>query len=138
MGFVGAITQLGADLVRPHDIEVSAEAHEGSHQAMVERVVWLGFGCRLEAVLGDGQRVTVQATRAQVDQAELRAGEIVYVRAMRSYRFDDGLDDGGAMPRGSGARFGAGVDGGVDGGFSDLVDGARRPRRGPPHAIHRI
>lgn len=89
MGFVGAVTQLGDRYVRPHDIEIRGDHVEDAHQAMVERVVWLGFGCRIELVLDDGQRVTVQTTRAQVDQLEIRSGEIVYVRALRGYAFGD-------------------------------------------------
>ena len=94
MGFVGSVTRLGDAYVRPHDIDVTTSAGEGSYQAMIERVVWLGFGCRLEVVLDDGQRVTVQATRAQVDHWELRAGDIVFVRALRSYRFPAPGGDG--------------------------------------------
>jgi hypothetical protein len=88
MGFVGAMTELDSRYVRPHDIELRQTPGEGSREAMIERIVWLGFGCRLELVLDGGQRLTVQATRSQVDQLDLRTAEIVHVRALRSYRFD--------------------------------------------------
>ena len=87
MGFVGAVTRIGDALVRPHDIELSAVQTEGTVQAMVDRVIRLGFSCRLEILLDDGQRATVQATRAQIDQLDLRPGEIVYVRALRRHVF---------------------------------------------------
>jgi len=87
MGFVGAVTRIGDALVRPHDIELSAVQTEGTVQAMVDRVIRLGFSCRMEILLDDGQRATVQATRAQIDQLDLRPGEIVYVRALRRHVF---------------------------------------------------
>ncbi len=88
MGFVGAVTRIGDQLVRPHDIEISNTPVEAGTQAMVERVVRLGFSCRVEVQLGDGERVTVQTTRAQVDQLDLNQGDIAYVRALRGQRFE--------------------------------------------------
>lgn len=92
MGFVGAVTRIGEQMVRPHDIELSNTPTEASVQAMVERVVRLGFSCRVEVQLGDGERATVQTTRAQVDQLDLNQGDIVFVRALRGQRFEPAVD----------------------------------------------
>ena len=82
MSFLGATTKLGDALVRPHDIEVLADSSDGSHQAMIERVLGLGFHSRVDAVLADGSTVTVQLTRAHAQQLELSVGDIVFLRQM--------------------------------------------------------
>ena len=82
MSFLGQTTQLGDVLVRPHDIEVLADAVPGTHQAMIERVLGLGFHSRIDAVLADGSTVTVQLTRAHAQQLEIRVGDIVFLRRM--------------------------------------------------------
>src|SRR5205823_10667988 len=43
MSFVGPVNRLGETYVRPHDVAVSLEPDAGSSEAMVERVVHLGF-----------------------------------------------------------------------------------------------
>jgi sulfate/thiosulfate transport system ATP-binding protein len=82
MSFLGATTQLGDVLVRPHDVEVLHDPSPDAHQAMVERVLGLGFHSRIEAVLADGATVTVQLTRAHAQQLEVRVGDIVFLRRM--------------------------------------------------------
>jgi sulfate/thiosulfate transport system ATP-binding protein len=82
MSFLGATTRVGDTLVRPHDIEVLADPAPGTHQAMIERVIGLGFHSRLDAVLADGSTVTVQLTRAHAQQLELAVGDIVFLRPM--------------------------------------------------------
>src|SRR5215213_3534444 len=49
MSFLGPVTRLRGDLVRPHDIEISPDPTAGSLAARVERVVSLGFEVRLDA-----------------------------------------------------------------------------------------
>jgi len=81
MRFLGPVTQLGEALVRPHDIALSVDARPGSSEAQVARVVHLGFEVRAELVLGDGQELAVQLTRAEADELELGVGDIVHVRS---------------------------------------------------------
>jgi sulfate/thiosulfate transport system ATP-binding protein len=82
MSFLGATTRLGDVLVRPHDIEVLADPATGTHEAMIERVLGLGFHSRIDAVLPDGTSVTVQLTRAHAQQLEIAVGDIVFLRQM--------------------------------------------------------
>jgi sulfate transport system ATP-binding protein len=49
-------------------------------EAMVSRVVHLGFEVRVELELPDGEMARAQLTRAQTDELELARGDIVYVR----------------------------------------------------------
>ncbi|MDR0342803.1 MAG: TOBE-like domain-containing protein [Nocardiopsaceae bacterium] len=80
MGFLGPVTRLGGELVRPHDIDVSTGRHPAASEAIVERLVSLGFTTRLEATLADGQPVTVQLTRAQAAELDIGTGDIVFLR----------------------------------------------------------
>jgi sulfate transport system ATP-binding protein len=80
MSFVGPVSRLDGKLVRPHDLTVSLEDGEGSVEAMVARVVHLGFEVRIELELPGGERARAQLTRAQTEQLELVRGDIVYVR----------------------------------------------------------
>jgi sulfate transport system ATP-binding protein len=82
MGFLGPVTTLGGQFVRPHDIRVATTPTAGSHQAKVERVVSLGFETRIVATPGDGQPpVTVQLTRNQINDLALKVGDTVYLDA---------------------------------------------------------
>jgi len=81
MRFLGPVTQLGEALVRPHDIALSLDVRPGSFEAQVARVVHLGFEVRAELVLGDGQELAVQLTRAEADELEIAVGDIVHVRS---------------------------------------------------------
>ncbi len=81
MEFLGPVTKLGESLVRPHDLALAHEASSGSVEAQIARVVHLGFEVRVELVLGDGEEVAVQLTRAEADELELSDGDVVYVRS---------------------------------------------------------
>jgi sulfate transport system ATP-binding protein len=87
MGFVGSSHRLGDGFVRPHDLELGLEPNGATVEAMVERVVKLGFEVRVELVLGEGERLSAQVTREQAEELELERGQIVYVRPTRSRVF---------------------------------------------------
>ena len=80
MGFLGPVSTLDGKLVRPHDVSISLAAAPGLIEAMVERVVHLGFEVRVELELKGGEAARVQLTRAQVEELEIKDGDIVYVR----------------------------------------------------------
>ena len=80
MSFVGPVNRLGDTFVRPHDVEVLHEPDEGSAEAMVERVVHLGFEVRVELKLGDGRELWAQVTRETAQQLELQEGQILALR----------------------------------------------------------
>jgi sulfate transport system ATP-binding protein len=80
MSFVGEVNRLGDHFVRPHDMEVLAHPAERTTEAMVERIVQLGFEIRVEFSLSDGGEIWAQLTRAEIEEMELREGQIVYVR----------------------------------------------------------
>jgi sulfate transport system ATP-binding protein len=82
MGFLGPVTQLGAELVRPHDVKIAPLPEPGSSEAQVTRVVHLGFEVRVELALADGGAANVQLTKAEADELELADGDIVHVRTV--------------------------------------------------------
>ncbi|MFD6674028.1 sulfate/molybdate ABC transporter ATP-binding protein [Rhodococcus zopfii] len=97
MSFLGNVSKLNGQLVRPHDIRLGrtpelAEARTegtaeslGITRATVERVVHLGFEVRVELHNeATGESFTAQVTRGDAQALGLRAGETVYARATRA------------------------------------------------------
>ena len=110
MGFVGPVSRLGDRLVRPHDVTIALEPGEGRIEAMVKRVVHLGFEVRVELELPDGSVARAQLTRAQAEELELGRGDIVYARPPAGGPVEPSLqgpasDTPGAPQVGAGAAF---------------------------------
>jgi sulfate transport system ATP-binding protein len=80
MSFVGPVSRLGDAYLRPHDIQILPEADATSTEAMVRRIVRLGFEVRVELTLPDGREVWAQITRDKADELELSDGQILPVR----------------------------------------------------------
>jgi len=80
MSFIGPVNRLGDAFVRPHDIQILPEADGSGTEALVERVVHLGFEVRVELKLGDGRDIWAQVTRESAQQLELQEGQILAVR----------------------------------------------------------
>ena len=80
MGFLGPVSTVDGKLVRPHDMSISLVPTDGAIEAMVTRVVHLGFEVRVELELEDGGSARAQLTRGQTDELELSRGDVVYVR----------------------------------------------------------
>jgi sulfate transport system ATP-binding protein len=87
MSFVGPVNQLGEAFIRPHDVELLLEPNGSTQEAMVQRLVHLGFEVRVELVRDDGEVLSAQLTREQVEALELQPGQIVYVRPTRQTVF---------------------------------------------------
>lgn len=82
MSFIGPVNRLGDAFVRPHDIQILSESDtDGSgSEALVERVVHLGFEVRVELKTSDGRELWAQVTREHAQQLELHEGQILFVR----------------------------------------------------------
>lgn len=96
MSFLGDVSRVNGQMVRPHDIRVGrtpdlARAQEegtaesaGVLRATVERVVHLGFEVRVELRnAATGELFFAQITRGDNEALGLTSGETVYVRATR-------------------------------------------------------
>src|SRR5918997_4667191 len=79
MRFLGPVTQLGPDLVRPHDLELHPTATDGAVAGAVSRVVRVGFEVRVEVTAPD-QVVLVTLTRTQFQALGLEVGSPAWVR----------------------------------------------------------
>jgi sulfate/thiosulfate transport system ATP-binding protein len=89
MGFVGPAHKLGDAWVRPHDVEIRHQPNGQTIEALVKRVVHLGFEVRVELTLQDGDQFSVQLTREQLEQLELAEGQIVFVRPRETRVFEE-------------------------------------------------
>jgi sulfate transport system ATP-binding protein len=87
MEFVGAVNRLGDSFVRPHDLEITLTPNGTTREAMVVRLVHLGFDVRVELVRDDGEAMSAQLTRDEAQVMELQQGQIVYVRPTRQTTF---------------------------------------------------
>ena len=87
MSFVGPVNQVGDTWVRPHDLELLAEPSQSADEAMIERIVHLGFEVRVELTRADGERLWAQVTRDRCEELELAEGQIVYLRPSRERVF---------------------------------------------------
>src|ERR671925_215344 len=89
MAFVGAVNRRGAMFIRPHDLEILQVPAPDAEEAMVERIVRLGFEVRVELLLADGQELWAQMTRDEAELLELVQGAIVYARPRRAKVFQE-------------------------------------------------
>jgi sulfate transport system ATP-binding protein len=80
MSFVGPAHKIGEAWVRPHDVEIRHEPNGKTTEALVDRIVHLGFEVRVELTLQDGDHFSVQLTRDQLEELELTEGQTVFVR----------------------------------------------------------
>jgi len=87
MSFIGPVNRVGDSWVRPHDLDLLPEPVEDADEAMIERIVHLGFEVRVELVCADGTKLRAQITREHCEELELEAGQILWVRADRERIF---------------------------------------------------
>jgi sulfate transport system ATP-binding protein len=80
MSFIGPVNRIGDSYLRPHDIQILSDADETSTEALVERIVHLGFEVRVELKLDDGREVWAQLTRERAAELELERGQILAAR----------------------------------------------------------
>jgi sulfate/thiosulfate transport system ATP-binding protein len=92
MSFIGPVNRRGAMFIRPHDLELLHVPTPEAEEAMIERVVNLGFETRVELLLPDGEQIWAQMTRAEADLLELTDGQIVYARPRRAKVFEPNGD----------------------------------------------
>jgi sulfate transport system ATP-binding protein len=82
MSFLGPVTQLDGQLVRPHDLEVVDAPGDDTVAATVTRVLRVGFEVRVDLTLVDGTEAWVQVTRADADRLQLKEGAGIHLRVV--------------------------------------------------------
>ncbi|MDG4797935.1 TOBE-like domain-containing protein [Micromonospora sp. WMMD1082] len=81
MRFLGPVTQLGDQLVRPHDLQLSAgTATDTGVSGRVTRVTRIGFEIRVEVTTTEGQTVTVTLTRNEFQALGIEVEDAVRIR----------------------------------------------------------
>jgi sulfate/thiosulfate transport system ATP-binding protein len=80
MRFIGPVSEIDGRWIRPHDVEILLEPGEGTSEAMIDRILHLGFEVRVELSLGEGESTWVQTTRSRAEELELAEGQIVWLR----------------------------------------------------------
>jgi sulfate transport system ATP-binding protein len=82
MSFLGPVTSLGGQLVRPHDIEVFTTPTADAIPAQVARIQRVGFEVRAEMATDREGPTSVQLTRAQSEVLSLAEGKSVWLKAI--------------------------------------------------------
>jgi sulfate transport system ATP-binding protein len=80
MSFIGPVNRIGNAFVRPHDVQILTESNGDASEALIKRVVHLGFEVRVELTLPDGRELWAQVTRTSAEELELAEGQILAVR----------------------------------------------------------
>jgi sulfate/thiosulfate transport system ATP-binding protein len=80
MRFVGPVSEIAGRWIRPHDVDILLDPDGDAAEAMVDRIIHLGFEVRVELSLGDGDSTWVQTTRSRAEELELVEGQIVWLR----------------------------------------------------------
>jgi sulfate transport system ATP-binding protein len=83
MGFLGPVTKLDGQLIRPHDIEVLRDPGPGTTPATITRLLRVGFEVRAE-LRTETSEPWVQLTRGQADELELAADGTVWLRTTQA------------------------------------------------------
>ncbi|MCW4355293.1 sulfate ABC transporter ATP-binding protein [Hoyosella sp. YIM 151337] len=92
MSFLGPVATISGMMVRPHDLHLDRVYHPGAVEAVVDRIVRLGFEVRVELQPVNGDpRLSAQITRGDADDLRLVRGEQIYVRATH-------VPDGASQP----------------------------------------
>jgi len=80
MGFLGETTTLGGVVLRPHDIEVDrVPGRAGAQEAVVVRVLRVGFEVRVSAETTAGEQVTVSMTRTHAKALHVDEGATLWL-----------------------------------------------------------
>jgi sulfate/thiosulfate transport system ATP-binding protein len=79
MAFVGDAQPLGDVLVRPHDLDLSAEPVDGAIEAMIVRVTLLGRDAKVELHDTAGAEIVALMTRDEFDEGGFWRGQNVWL-----------------------------------------------------------
>jgi sulfate transport system ATP-binding protein len=80
MGFLGEVTRLNGEMIRPHDVDLSvAPLLAGSVEGVVSRVLRVGFEVRVTVLTDNGEEVVVVLTRTHARSLDLDTGRHVWL-----------------------------------------------------------
>jgi sulfate/thiosulfate transport system ATP-binding protein len=80
MGFLGEVTHVNGEAVRPHDVDISTTPIlAGAAQGSISRILRVGFEVRVSVLTDAGEEVAVQLTKSHANVLELQEGQTVWV-----------------------------------------------------------
>ena len=80
MGFLGEVTHVNGQAVRPHDVDISTTPIlAGAAQGSISRILRVGFEVRVSVLTDAGEEVAVQLTKSHANLLELQDGQTVWV-----------------------------------------------------------
>jgi sulfate transport system ATP-binding protein len=80
MGFLGEVTHVNGEAVRPHDVDISTTpVLAGAAQGTISRVLRVGFEVRVTVLTDGGEEVTVQLTKSHANALGLHEDLTVWV-----------------------------------------------------------
>lgn len=79
MSFIGPVIRLDERFIRPHEITLLDGPDASAEEAVINRVVQLGFEVRVELVLRDGRPLWVQITHGEARERRLEPGQTMFV-----------------------------------------------------------
>jgi sulfate transport system ATP-binding protein len=80
MGFLGEVTTVNGQRVRPHDVDISVSPIlAGAAQGTISRVLRVGFQVRVNVLTDGGEEVSVELTKSHANALGLEEGLTVWV-----------------------------------------------------------
>ena len=80
MGFLGEVTTVNGQRVRPHDVDISVTPIlAGAAQGTISRVLRVGFQVRVNVLTDGGEEVSVELTKSHANALGLEEGLTVWV-----------------------------------------------------------
>ena len=88
MSFIGPVVRLDERFIRPHEITLLDEPDTSTEEAVIDRVVQLGFEVRVGLILRGGRPLWVQITHGEARERRLEPGQTVFVSLGSGRVFD--------------------------------------------------
>ena len=107
MGFLGEVTHVNGEAVRPHDVDISTTPIlAGAAQGIISRILRVGFEVRVSVLTDAGEEVAVQLTKSHANVLGLDEGQTVWVTPTAGL---DPLDGEGGLTPARSPRFVCGL-----------------------------
>ncbi len=78
-----------AAFVRPHDLAVQTESDEVTSQAIIKRIIHLGWEIQVELILPDEQSVVAHLSREQFAELDLHINQTVFIKPRQTKFFSE-------------------------------------------------
>jgi sulfate transport system ATP-binding protein len=99
MNFIGTANQVDDLFIRPRNVTILPNTLNMTHEARVDRLVYLGFEVRADLVMEDGQSLQALIPREEADELDLRRGQRVAIDLSRAVSFPSDEETSPALMR---------------------------------------